>query len=198
MPLVRLRDCDPAAIDATRRLYEASFPASERDDFGGIVDGDFDDDREVLVLLEEDDVRGLCVSSRVSWPALFLEYFAVAPGHRGAGVGSRFLQACLAALLAPDEHGTVLEIERVEAAPADAYRPVRRRFWERNGALAILERFIVPRLDEIGGTLEMTLMWIPRAGHPSPDPLVLARQMFEEGYGLEPADAEALVKQARR
>jgi len=198
VPIVRLRDCDPAIVNAVRDLYEASFPASERSDFTGIHQEDAADERDVLVLLEQGQVRGLCVTSRLSWPALFIEYFAVAPDHRGTGVGSRFLRECLLALITPAEHGAVLEIERVEASPGDPYRPVRRRFWEKSGARAVVERFVVPRLDGAGGMMDMTLMWIAADGHPLPDPRALARQVLEEGYGLEPTQAAALLQESLR
>ena len=197
MPVARLRSSSESIKREAQRLYEDSFPASERSAFEELLEREnTDDDSTFLVLLDSDDhVLALCVASGISYPAGFLEYFAVTPDRRGSGIGSTFLNDCVAQILVPPREGVVLEIERPEAEPDDSYREVRKRFWLKNGARVIVDRLLVPRLDG-SGELEMSLLWIAPPGGEEPFPFFVASQVLTEGYGLDDEVARNLMERS--
>ena len=88
-----LRDAVEAnRLEEVRRLYEASFPRSEKKPFGFIMKkrkkGFFD------VLSIEDGKGRFCglVIMMLSGGRALLDYLAIAPDSQGTGVGSRTLQ----------------------------------------------------------------------------------------------------------
>ena len=88
-----LRDAVEAnRLEEVRRLYEASFPRSEKKPFGFIMKkrkkGFFD------VLSIEDGKGRFCglVIMMLSGGRVLLDYLAIAPDSQGTGVGSRTLQ----------------------------------------------------------------------------------------------------------
>ena len=193
-----LKECSPIMRAAAARLYEVSFPASERDDTEDIFSDNADSGLMVLVGIDGDEVCCICVALHLTLPCLYLEYFAVDPARRGRGLGSRFLQACLPRLLTAEDEGTVLEVERPDADPKDTYRSVRMEFWRKNGAAIIMDRFVAPRLDGQDGVEELTLLWIPRsrerpAGARS---VAVACQVLSEGYRLGPDEVRRLIERS--
>jgi len=193
--VIALHECSDAQRLAVERLYTSSFPASERDVFGVILNHEQEGWLSALIRVDDSgEVEALCFAYRLSLspPAVYIAYYAVDPERRGGGIGTTMLKESLAKLVQPGDAGTLFEIERAASEPWDSYRPVRQRFWERQGAYAILDRFLAPRLDA-PGTIDLTLMWIPNGDATAPTGLDAARALYLEGYELAPDEAKRLL-----
>ena len=199
MTVLRLRECSTDQQSGVADLYESAFPPAEREPFGSILAGDQTDELSVLVLLDDDGgVQALSVSSEISFPAIYLQYFAVDSSLRGKGIGTSFLTECLRTLRGQRNLGVVLEVERPASDPADAYRPRRIEFWRKGGAMLLLDRFVVPRLSGESGDIEMTLYWIPAAAADAtlPDARHVAHLVLSEGYSLTEEVVAELFRRA--
>jgi GNAT superfamily N-acetyltransferase len=185
-----------AARDQFVRIYEASFPASERTEPESLLASIEAGERLCLVAEHASEVAGLAVLlPMLAGEVHFLEYLAVDPSRRSLGIGARLLHR-LAAL---PRAGVVFEVEPVEGADGDEGELRRRRvaFYERHGAVrvACAPDYRAPRLDE-DGDLPFTLMWLPAAGRSAElggDLLRAAvREILLSSYELD--EAEPLVE----
>lgn len=198
--IAALHDLSDADTAAVRAIYEEAFPARQREPFAGLraADGGIS-----LAGLEDGAPIGLAFFSPLSVGHLFLTYFAVAAGRRGAGTGGALWDATRAELgrrgaLLP----VVFEVEDPTEAGHDeaevAQRAARVRFWERLGARMLpVDGYVVPNLDG-SGRERLRLM---RFGHDDAAGIdaagvrALVVALYREGYAL--ADDDPLVRWAR-
>lgn len=122
-------------LEEVRRLYEASFPESEKKPFSFMLqkrqEGFFD------ILAIEDGQGTFCglVIMLLSGDFALLDYFAIAARHQGKGLGGETLEELRRRYGA---ERIVVEIERTEGASAERAdnlrdRLRRRAFYLRNG-----------------------------------------------------------------
>jgi GNAT superfamily N-acetyltransferase len=156
-------------------IYEASFHAGERDETAVLLDRVLSGKRECYLAVAGEQVLGLAVVLPLAgYPVAFLEYLAVAPGARNAGIGSRIL-ACLrpglTQIMESGVDGIIFEVDQPEGAEDSGERELRRRriaFYQRNGA-AVVDGARDYRAPVDDGTLAYLLMWLPVAsGAPQP------------------------------
>ncbi len=149
------------------RIYEDSFPRSERDDTGTLLSSIAAGDRDCHIVSLNGDLVGFAVLitlSKVQMP--FLEYFAVDSTWRNQGIGSRFLAQVTEELRSgqtpPD--GIVFEVEPPNHAVCEEQRVRQRRigFYQRNGAVVVdcATTYRAPNLEQ-EGTVPYWLMWLP-------------------------------------
>lgn len=80
-------------LKRVRLLYEDAFPKSEKKPFGMILRGRKKGNYEIFALEGEDGgFQGLAITMHYG-ELVLLDYFAIEPGCRGNGVGSRALNA---------------------------------------------------------------------------------------------------------
>ena len=191
MRVIPFADLAPEDLDRARQIYEGSFPAWEREDFGGLLARGADDGVVQLACSVGGSVVGIAALSAlesVGWA--FLEYFALAPGMRGQGLGSTFWPRVRGQVEGP----VVLEVEHPEQpgiGPDElAIRLARIRFWQRMGFERLqVPAYLVPRMDsrDLAPMLVMATQ-APKA------PLMLEAliaALYAEGYGLSDADQRA-------
>lgn len=188
-PVGRLAGADRDRFSA---IYEASFPADERDDTDALVAGIEDGELDCHALRSGDDLVGLAITLDMeAAPIRYLEYLAVAPELRGGGGGGQLFDALVEDARRGGWLGVAFEVDRPEDA-FGAERTIRRRriaFYERHGAVVVpcAPRFRAPA-SVAKGMLAYTLMWLgdgPLAGE------LLARcvrGILVEGYGLAADD----------
>ena len=193
---VALRPYDDSAREAFAAIYEESFPASEREDTGELLDA-VDGTRRRCYLAWVDGVPvGLAVLFRLEGPSIeFLEYFAVERGRRSRGIGAAML-AQLRPVLDGAE-GVLFEVERPQDA-IGAEREVRERriaFYLRNGTTIVecAPDYRAPDLADDGKTVPYSLMWLPLAAGAPPAPAgsLLRRcvvAVLTQSYELDPDD----------
>lgn len=116
-------------IDEAISIYLSSFPPQERADVDVLLSRLGRDDTELLGMYDP----GLCgiVYSLYNDDAAYLLYLAVAPGHRGSGLGTKALEAF--ALRYPGRK-FFLDIETPYEGLSDTAARLRRKaFYTRNG-----------------------------------------------------------------
>jgi GNAT superfamily N-acetyltransferase len=161
---------DPEAETRFAEIYEVSFPPSERDETADLIASIAAGERLCLLARRDGVVVGFAVLFSLYEPALaFLEYMAVAPRERNAGIGGSILKDLQTHLRAVgDSLGIVLEVGPPEEAEGEE-RTLRERivgFYLRHGA-AVVEcapRYRAPNLVHEDETVNFTLLWLPLAG----------------------------------
>jgi GNAT superfamily N-acetyltransferase len=136
---------DSEAETRFAEIYEASFPPSERDETADLIASIAAGERLCFLARIDGVVVGLAVVFRLSGPSVaFLEYLAVAPSERNAGIGSSMFAHLETHLSAGGEDavGVLLEVDPPEEADG-AERVLRER-----------------RVD----FYNFTLIWLPLAG----------------------------------
>lgn len=165
--IIAIKAFSDAAARTFARIYEASFPASERDDTASVLASIADGERLCHVALVGNVLVGLAVILPLRGPDVaYLEYLAVDQSHRNQGIGSAIL-AQLRQELTVGTHrtqGVIFEVEPPHSAEG-AERDLRARriaMYERNGAVVVTcaPAYRAPNLAE-KGTLPFTLMWLP-------------------------------------
>jgi ribosomal protein S18 acetylase RimI-like enzyme len=151
-------------------IYEASFPPSERDETAGLIASIEAGERLCFLARRDGVVVGLAVVFRLNGPSVaFLEYLAVAPNERSAGIGSSMLAHLQTHLKTGGEDvvGVLFEVD--PPAEADgAERALRERrvgFYLRHGASVVecAPRYRAPNLIREDETVNFTLIWLPVA-----------------------------------
>lgn len=149
------------------RIYEGSFPRSERDDTGSLLSSIATGNRDCHIVRLNDELVGFAVLltlSKVHMP--FLEYFAVDATWRNQGIGSEFLRHLIGESRSetPPPLGIVFEVESPNEAVAEEQSLRRRRlnFYRRNGADVVdcAPTYRAPNLEQ-EGTVPYWLMWLP-------------------------------------
>jgi GNAT superfamily N-acetyltransferase len=206
LEIERVTRLEAGAAERFTRIYEASFPESEREDVELLLASVAAGQRECYLALDDGTVVGLAVLLRLrATHVRFLEYLAVDPDGRGQGVGGRLLDrlreepAIGGAAGGFASLGIVFEVED----PADAEgleRALRLRrieFYRRHGADVVegVPCFRAPNLDG-EGTLAYRLMWLPARDGPIRLQSRLLHGTVEailiESYGL-PSDDPVVV-----
>jgi ribosomal protein S18 acetylase RimI-like enzyme len=178
----------PNAVDSVRAIYEASFPERQREPFSDLLARpDWFD-----VARAGEDVLGFSFASELPEPWLFLEYMAVAPGHRDAGLGSSLWRSLIARVASEQRLvGIVLEVESPDAPEQEENTERLRRieFYRRNGAVILpVADYAVPNVQG-EGTEHMWLLSCAREPELHPDEGALERivqALYSFGYGLQP------------
>jgi ribosomal protein S18 acetylase RimI-like enzyme len=149
------------------RIYESSFPRSERDDTQAVLARIESGRRFCMVAHRNHELIGLAVLlALVDLDIQFLEYFAVDSRLRSLGIGSQFLGHLGAELRsAPSPaSGIVFEVDQPDLAESEERRLRQRRieFYKRNGAVLVecAPTYRAPNLEH-EGTLPSSLMWLP-------------------------------------
>jgi GNAT superfamily N-acetyltransferase len=182
--------------DRFRLIYEAGFPAAEREPAGELLAAIARGEHESVVARLDGAIAGFAVWRQLTAvPCAYLEYLVVDAGRRSTGIGGRVLKAVgqhfANARVRPES--VVFEVEPPYAAYSDerAMRSRRIAFYERNGGRVLIHAplYKAPRLDGVG-ILPFILMEVPfTAGSrpPSGDALrAIAKAILVEGYGLDP------------
>jgi GNAT superfamily N-acetyltransferase len=190
----RLSTLAPGARAAAEAIYLEAFPPSERVPFEALVARDGSGAARVEAVLEDGGVVGIVSLAPLAtrgWS--HLEYFAVAPGRRGAGIGAAVWGTLLDRVRA-ERGALLLEIESPHArglAPGEREVRLRRaRFYTRLGARQLrVPAFAVPDAsDPAAAPLPMLLMAAParRAAMPAAAARALVADLYRASYGLEP------------
>jgi ribosomal protein S18 acetylase RimI-like enzyme len=183
---------DPELLEAVRGIYESSFTPAERTDFAVLAEDVRRGGRRLFVTRGGDGgVAGFGITRPLEPPgAHMLEYFAVAEGRRGAGIGGGLLEGLMESLRESGAAAWMLfEVERPEDGAANAERRI--AFYERHGAriVACAPDYRAPRLTG-PGELRYLLMWAPLSdgvGEPRGDVLRTAVvSMLVSVYELDP------------
>lgn len=197
-PPVEYEACTAGALAADGRLwalYEASFPASERETRDAILASLRQGPGLVLRARLDGQTVGLATAHLLrDPPAVFLVYLAVEPSCRGRGIGRELLERIWgegAERLRRAERppcGMVWEAEDPGAADDPAGRELRLRriaYYRRCGGDVLDRPYRQPPLD--GATCPpMRLLFRPAVGQPMPDRHAadaLVRAMYFEKYG---------------
>jgi ribosomal protein S18 acetylase RimI-like enzyme len=182
---------------AFRRIYESSFPATERADTGHVLATVAAGGRLAYKAGLGGSLVGFGLLMDLAAPnALYLEYLAVDPDCRSHGVGTALLRGVCAHLARRPEPptGLVFEVEPPEGPPdAQADRRRRIRFYQDNGATLVTgaTNYVAPDLAGGGQQLSFMLMWLPIAGAArlEGEPLLqCVSAILVDGYGLAPED----------
>jgi ribosomal protein S18 acetylase RimI-like enzyme len=189
----------PAGERETRQftaIYEASFPPEERDDTESQLTKLRSGRKDCYLAVDGEDLLGFAlVSHFTDFPAGYLEYLAVDPAGRNAGIGSRildYLRLDLADGGRPSVGGIIFEVERPQDAKDHAERELRERrigFYQRAGAVLVegAGNYHAPSAvaDEMLYFLLMWLPVIPGAPPPAGERLRAGvAAILAEGYGL--------------
>ncbi|MBQ7003452.1 MAG: GNAT family N-acetyltransferase [Oscillospiraceae bacterium] len=127
-----IRPAKSSDLPFFRRLYREAFPRSERKPVSMLRREVKRGRMEMLILCEGDAPVGLIVTAICAEPVL-IDYFAIEPSMRGRGLGSHALDAIRSYY---GGKPLFLEIEAPDpAAPNQAQRLSRKRFYERCGFL---------------------------------------------------------------
>ncbi len=192
----------PGEARVLRAIYEASFPPSEREEFGGVLASAAAGSRALFVARLAGEPVGLAAVRMLSTPDKvgYLEYLATAAHLRSRGIGGRLLRHLIETLRGGQQASALaFEVESVEHGPPEEADIRQRRiaFYLRHGA-AIVEcapRYRAPNLAG-RGVVHFSIMWLPLDGQalpPSGERLrALVRAMLTQGYGL-PADHPLLL-----
>lgn len=191
---------DRAAEARFAAIYEDSFPPEERDDTGDLVASIHAGERLCFLARRDGDVVGLAVVFRLNAPRVaFLEYLAVAPGERDAGIGSSMFAHLEKNLRAGagEDVGIVLEVEPPDDAdgPERVLRERRIAFYVRHGAVVVdcAPRYRAPSLVRADETIGFMLLWLPLA-RDAPTRLegtflrTCVESILTESYGLRAGD----------
>jgi GNAT superfamily N-acetyltransferase len=204
--LVELRERYGPLVEQALAIYEASFPAEERDAPENLVRqirlstrGAADQEKlyHFLVGVSGEEAMALSLYSyHVRQRLGYLAYMAITAVSRGQGLGSwMFSQTMESLAQEADErpYGMCWEVER----PADIQNPQERqfaerriRFYERNGSILFPEvELLTPPVGE--GLPEVTyhLMYYPLSDEPinAPDRIrAMVDVILLEGYGVAP------------
>jgi GNAT superfamily N-acetyltransferase len=153
------------------RIYEESFPRSERDDTEALLASIEAGSRFCMVAHRNHELIGLAVLLALAELDIqFLEYFAVDSRLRSLGIGAQFLGHLGTELQsAPSPAlGIVFEVDQPEHADGEERRLRQRRieFYKRNGAVLVecAPAYRAPNLEH-KGTLPSSLMWLPLNPH---------------------------------
>ena len=141
-------------FDAAYALLEASFPPVERRTQEGQRALFTRPEYRLLTCRADDKTLALLAEWRLH-DFLFLEHFAVAPGSRGAGAGSRLLEQYLAEANAP----VILEVE----PPQTEIAKRRIGFYQRHGLVLNAYAYLQPPLRAGAAPLPLMLMSRPHA-----------------------------------
>lgn len=148
--------------EQVNRIYLGSFRPSHRIEFSEIVQSVAEGRRLIFVADMEGDAVGFATVCPLSYGnSYFLEYFAVDPQLRSAGIGSTLLGR-VAQTLRSDQcaAGIIFEVEPDEGPEAEQNRR-RIRFYVQNGAVLMDHvEYHMPALSG-EGSMPMTLMWLP-------------------------------------
>jgi GNAT superfamily N-acetyltransferase len=179
-----------------RAIYEASFLPEERDDTGLLLARVLDGTRDCYLAVDGERLLGLAVVLMLSGcPIAFLEYLAVGPEVRNAGIGGRILDHVhreLADTAWPVVEGLIFEVDGPEDARDTSERDLRERrigFYRRHGAVVVdgarSYRAPAPSGDSL---LSYLLMWLPVVPGMSPpagtDLKTCVTSIFTQSYEL--------------
>src|SRR5262245_36713131 len=195
---------DDGAAERFAAIYEASFPASERDETSSLLASVSAGERSCYVALRDGTVIGLAVVFVLAGtPAVLLEYLAVDAEERNAGVGGTLLTHLRTQGGADSgASGMLLEVEPADEVDGEERELRTRRigFYLRHGA-SIVEcapRYRAPNLEREDDALRFTLLWLPLA--PEAPARIGGDQLrgcveaiLTQSYGLDLEDA--LVKE---
>jgi ribosomal protein S18 acetylase RimI-like enzyme len=162
---------DPGVADRVAGIYEASFPPSERGDTAELVASIAAGERLCYVARDDGAVIGFAVVFGLDGLGVaLLEYLAVDPEQRNAGVGGAILTHLRSHLEADGGvAGILLEVEPPAEAEGDE-RTLRERrigFYLRHGATVVdcAPRYRTPSLEREDETVSYTLLWVPLAAN---------------------------------
>jgi GNAT superfamily N-acetyltransferase len=158
---------DPRADDRFAEIYELSFPASERENTPDLVASIAAGERLLYVARRDAELIGFAVVFGLDdLSVALLEYLAVDPEERDAGVGGAILTH-LRTNLGSDGGalGMVLEVEPPEEVDGEEKTLRERRigFYLRHGASVVecAPRYRTPNLERENETVPFTLLWVP-------------------------------------
>lgn len=110
--------------DITKRIYESSFPPSERFDFSILRECNKESNVHLSCILQDDFPVGMQFTVELPNDITYLMYFAIDEEYRNSGIGSKALQN-----LVVSKDKVMLCIER----PVDELTEKRKVFYVRNG-----------------------------------------------------------------
>jgi ribosomal protein S18 acetylase RimI-like enzyme len=158
---------DSGVADRFAEIYELSFPPSERDDTEDLVASIAAGERLCYIARRNGELIGFAVAFSLDGLSVaLLEYLAVAPQERNAGVGGALLTH-LRTNLGSDGGalGMVLEVEPPQEADGEESTLRERRigFYLRHGASVVrcAPRYRTPNLEREDETVPFTLLWVP-------------------------------------
>lgn len=118
-------------LDMIESLYLVSFPKNERKPFNLILEKCNDGSMEVITIQNDtDDFLGFAIMI-IHNDMVLLDYFAIAPEHRGKNIGSSALKMLFEKY---NNKRFILEIENTEVECGNLEERIRRKaFYIRNG-----------------------------------------------------------------
>ena len=173
------------------RIAEESFPPEEREPCQSLIKT-IQEARSILYTASvKNSIRGFTKLTPLKKTNIYLmEYLAVETRSRNQGIGRKILHFIKNDLKAVKGLGLILEVETPEVSGSEEreFRQRRIRFYQRNGALMVLDggTYRMPNLTG-EGSLPMRLMWLPiNAGSKPPSNFTLVELftlIFTETYG---------------
>jgi ribosomal protein S18 acetylase RimI-like enzyme len=158
---------DSGLADRFAEIYELSFPPSERDDTADLLASIGAGERLCYIARRDGELIGFAVVFSLDGLSIaLLEYLAVAPQERDAGVGGALLTH-LRTNLGSDSGATgmVLEVEPPDEAHGEegTLRERRLGFYLRHGATVVecAPLYRTPNLEGKDETVPFTLLWVP-------------------------------------
>lgn len=162
-------------FESIRELYCSAFPPEERREFQQVVQLKDAEDCHVLRIINDDEPVGFCIAW-IFEDFLFLEHFAVEPGRRGQGTGSRVL----ALLRETYRRPVILEVE----PPCDEITSRRVNFYSLNDFYLLDRPYCQPSYGETKPEIELRLM-TTQAGLPPEKLEEYITQIRRKVYGRE-------------
>lgn len=199
MESTTIRLCEPSTVfdEAWRRLYEAAFPAGEREPEEKLqrlmAEGKLLYHR---TLTEQGDLLGFTMVSLAS-NFSFLAYMATDPARRSSGIGSKHLKRLVEVLKEqfPNHIGLFLEIEATDPDTielTEEERVIRKRrlaFYQRVGARVVCDQavYLTPSYSQSGVYWEGDLLCIDFDDHVCRHQVAkVIREIYTRFYQLPP------------
>jgi hypothetical protein len=148
--------------DDVKRLYNASFPDEERRAFDDLVTNAYNGEYELYAFVEGFVVEALVfLFTPKDMPYVLLDYFAVIPDKRGAGIGSRSFKV-LVKKIQSSKRTLIMEVEDPSYGDDKTEKMRRIAFYLKNGADIIKEYdYVLPDLSGGIKSTKMKLMFSP-------------------------------------
>lgn len=155
-------DVDGASLAALRALYLGAFPEYERLNFRSVF-VDRDGGRHVLIARSADGgvvALAVLLPLREHSDVYLLEYLAVAPRLRSAGVGKLMLESCGSYVQSRRGNLILMEVEDPDVGESSVNASRRWNFYTQNGVTPVdwIAKYWMPDLAHQGRQVPMRLM----------------------------------------
>lgn len=191
MDIIKLEIDQKETLDEVFKIYEASFPANERQTLETLKIR-LKENKEVLFAAKfQNEIVGIgFLFDLLMSDFLLLDYLAVKENHRGKQIGEALFSHLKKYATRQKKH-LLMEVDDLEFGDDKVQRQKRIAFYQKNGALWLKDiKYILPALDGTNPT-EQILMLVPEnsksefSGEEIKD---MVKQLYAELYGISGED----------